>query len=113
MSKESVQLIKEEACQKLDLEEETIQLIKEGLVAACASGGTAFPLFDFQPQVACKTGTAQFGDPEERTHAWLTVFAPAENPEIVVTVLLEAGGEGSRDAAPIAKKVLEAWFEKQ
>ncbi|MFC1790778.1 penicillin-binding transpeptidase domain-containing protein [Patescibacteria group bacterium] len=100
-------------CVDLGLKTETITIIKEGMKEACASGGTAYPLFDFDPAVACKTGTAQFGDPEERTHAWLTAFAPIENPEIVVTVLLEKGGEGSHDAAPVAKKVLEEWFENK
>ena len=86
---------------------------------ACAPGGTAFPLFNFQPEglprwsgVACKTGTAEFGDPAHRTHAWLTAFAPIDDPQIVVTALVEAGGEGSRIAAPIVKKVLEEWFRE-
>lgn len=59
---------------------------------------------------ACKTGTAEFGDPNNRTHAWFTVYAPVENPQISVTVLVEGGGEGSNVAAPIAKKILEKWF---
>jgi penicillin-binding protein 2 len=98
------------SCRDLKLEKETLQLIKEGMAEACSSGGTASPLFDLEPQVACKTGTAEFGDPKDRTHAWLTAFAPADEPEIVVTVLVEAGGEGSRVAAPIVKKILEAHF---
>jgi len=96
-------------CQDLRLKQETLKLIKEGMKEACLPGGTAWPLFNFQPQVACKTGTAEFGDPQDRTHAWLTAFAPADDPEIVVTVLVEAGGEGSDVAAPIVKKVLEAF----
>lgn len=60
--------------------------------------------------LACKTGTAEFGDPDDRTHAWFTVFAPIVDPEISVTVLVEEAGEGSDKAAPIAKKVLEEWF---
>lgn len=63
--------------------------------------------------VACKTGTAQHGDDKTLPHAWITLFAPAYNPEIVVTVLNESSGEGSNEAAPIAKKVLEAWFSKK
>lgn len=102
---------KETSCQDLKIKKETLGLVKEGMKEACSPKGTAFPLFDFKPQVACKTGTAQFGDPEERTHAWLTAFAPVDDPEIVVTVLVEAGGEGSKVAAPIARQVLETWFE--
>lgn len=81
--------------------------------------------------VACKTGTAEFADPDNRTHAWFTVFAPLKlgsdlekleglthsgtdiltgEPEISITVLVEGSGEGSNVAAPIAKKILEEWF---
>lgn len=63
--------------------------------------------------VACKTGTAQHGDEHTLPHAWITLFAPAQNPEIVVTVLNESSGEGSNEAAPIAKKILQAWFSKK
>jgi len=97
-------------CQDIDLKKETINLISAGMREACSLGGTAFPLFNFTPPVACKTGTAEFDDPRGRTHAWLTAFAPVGNPEIVVTALVEAGGEGSRVAAPIVRKVLEEYF---
>ena len=62
--------------------------------------------------VACKTGTSEFGDPKGRTHAWFTVFAPVNQPQIVVTVLLEAAGQGSDQAAPLAKEILKTWFEE-
>ncbi|MCL4359630.1 penicillin-binding transpeptidase domain-containing protein [Patescibacteria group bacterium] len=79
--------------------------------------------------VACKTGTAEHGDPDNKTHAWFTAFAPlppeylseeratdprtmAGTPEISVTVLVEDGGEGSNVAAPIAKKIFEYWFRR-
>ena len=97
-------------CQDLKLKELTLDLIKEGMKGVCSPGGTAFPFFEFQPQVACKTGTAEFGDPAGKTHAWLTSFAPVDNPQIVTTALLEGGGEGSYMAAPVVKKVMEAWF---
>lgn len=60
--------------------------------------------------LACKTGTAEYGDPDNNTHAWFTAFAPIDDPEISVTVLVEGAGEGSDNAAPIAKKILEEWF---
>jgi penicillin-binding protein 2 len=58
---------------------------------------------------AGKTGTAQWHS-EKNTHAWFTSFAPFEQPEIVVTVLIEEGGEGSSFAAPVAKNLLEEWW---
>ena len=96
----------------LKLKAETLRLVREGMKEACSSGGTAFPFSDFEPQASCKTGTAEFGDPQDRTHAWLTAFAPDSDPEIVVTALVEAGGEGAELAAPIVKKVMEAWFKR-
>ena len=60
--------------------------------------------------IACKTGTAENGDNNTLAHAWITLFAPAYNPQIVVTVLSENSGEGSNVAAPIAKQILENWF---
>jgi len=100
-------------CEGLNLEEKTLQLVKEGLKEACSPGGTASIFFNFPPQVGCKTGTAEYGDPEEKTHAWLTAFAPVDDPEIVVTAIVEGGGEGSVAAAPIVKKVMEYHFESR
>ena len=62
--------------------------------------------------VGCKTGTAESHGDERNPHSWFTVFAPFDNPEIVVTVLVEEGGQGSDVAAPIAKKVLTEHFER-
>ena len=50
---------------------------------------------------------------KHRDHAWFTSFAPAENPEIAVTVLVEHGGHGGSAAAPIAKKILAKYFAKK
>lgn len=102
----------------------TVDLIKEGMVESCSAGGVAWPLFEFKAKsekrkvddgkirIACKTGTAQHGGEEALPHAWITLFAPAEKPEIIVTVLSESSGEGSNVAAPIAKKILEEWFSR-
>lgn len=67
---------------------------------------------DIGVSVACKTGTAQQGSATALPHAWLTLFAPAYNPQVIITVLVEDGGEGSTVAGPIAKQILDAYFEK-
>lgn len=67
----------------------------------------------FQPiQVACKTGTAESHAKSGMPHAWITAFAPYENPEISVTILIEEGGQGSDVAGPIARDILKAYFER-
>ncbi|MDD5223194.1 MAG: penicillin-binding transpeptidase domain-containing protein, partial [bacterium] len=48
-----------------------------------------------------------------RDHAWFVAYAPAENPEIAVVVLVEHGGHGASVAAPIAKGILEAYFARR
>ncbi len=114
---------KEKNCQKVPLSEKTLHLIREGMRQACSPGGTGWPLFNFQIKTAsgqiktiatgCKTGTAESQTKETLPHAWITVFAPYENPEIVVTVLVENAGQGSDIAGPIAKEVLKSYFERE
>ncbi len=64
--------------------------------------------------VAGKTGTAQHGDNSQPPHAWFTAFAPADDPQVAVAVVVERGGSagdqasGGRTAAPIARQVIEA-----
>ncbi len=76
-------------------------------------------------EVAGKTGTAQVvrqdehgvsGDEipwEKRDHAWFACYAPVSDPEIAVVVLVEHGGHGGVVAAPIARKILEAYFQSK
>jgi len=127
-------------CKKLPISQKTIDLIREGMKQACSTGGTGWPLFNFgirqsssksvknsknelQPnptnfnefqriQVACKTGTAESHAASGMPHAWITAFAPYDNPEISVTVLVEEGGQGSDVAGPIARDILKAYFER-
>jgi penicillin-binding protein 2 len=62
-------------------------------------------------RVAGKTGTAQ--NPHGNDHALFVCYAPAESPRIVVAVLVENAGHGSTAAAPIAQKVLQAFFHPE
>ncbi len=121
------------------LSDNNISLIRTGMIQACSTGGVAWPLFEYKVKnaelridgknfmqiplssgsadmrkvaIACKTGTAQHGGDTTLPHAWITLFAPAYNPEIVITVLSEESGEGSNVAGPIAKKILDAYFGK-
>lgn len=120
------------------LDEKSFSLIREGMIESCSPTGVAWPFFNFKVKnanlkvdgknilevdaasgsadmrqilVACKTGTAET-TANEMPHAWITLFAPAYNPQIVITVLSEKSGEGSSVAGPVAKKILEAFFTK-
>ena len=72
--------------------------------------------------VAGKTGTAEYCDDvamsQNRcsfgnwpTHSWTVAYAPYDNPEVVILVFCYNGGEGGTVAAPIVKKVMDAYFE--
>lgn len=100
-------------CKDLGIKKETLDLIKNGMRGACSSGGTGYTFFDFEEktgqEVACKTGTAETENGEP--HAWFTVFGPTESPQIITTVLVENGGEGSKVAGPIARSIFDYWFK--
>ncbi len=89
-----------------------LELVKRGLSLVPKNGGTAWPFFSFSIPTAGKTGTAEFGDPKNRTHAWYTAYAPEDNPQIVFTAIVEAGGEGSNAAAPIIKQIYTWYFNE-
>jgi penicillin-binding protein 2 len=97
----------------LPVSPENLQAIQQGLRGVIASpGGTAGFVFKGFPQSAAgKTGTAEAGGPGQTSHAWFAVYAPYEDPEIVVVVFLENGGQGSYNAAPLARQVLETYFD--
>jgi len=61
--------------------------------------------------VAGKTGTAQNSHGED--HAWFVCFAPVENPEVAVVVILENAGHGGSEAAPVAGQWLGSWFASE
>jgi len=88
-----------------------LETVRKGMREAVISGSSKY-LFDLPVKVAGKTGTAQ--SPGGKTpHAWFTGFAPYENPEIVLTILIENGGEGSSVAVPIFKEVLKWYFSNK
>ncbi|MEK7120217.1 MAG: penicillin-binding transpeptidase domain-containing protein, partial [Patescibacteria group bacterium] len=83
-------------------------LVKEGM-RAVVTRGTAQSLQQVSEEVAGKTGTAQFGN-EGKTHAWFVGYAPYKDPEIVVVVLVQGGGEGSSAAVPVARDIFNWYF---
>ena len=87
-----------------------LQVVREGMRQAVLSG-SARSFATLPVEVAAKTGTAQFDKAKEKTHSWFTAFAPYNNPQIAVTVIVEGGGEGYVVAAPVAKNIIEAYFK--
>lgn len=91
------------------LTEENLKIVQNGMRQTIVAGSgrqlSALPISS-----AGKTGTSQFdGSDPKRTHAWFTAYAPFEDPEIVITVLVEAGGEGHVAAVPVVRDALAWW----
>ncbi len=70
--------------------------------------GTAYLLADLPVSVAAKTGTSQI-ESNTKINAFFVGYAPTENPQIAILVLVENAREGSLNAVPVAKDVLE-WY---
>lgn len=89
---------------------ENLKWIQKGMRENVASG-SGIALKDLPFEVAGKTGTAQYYG-NKKTHAWYVAYAPYKDPEIVLAVLVEGGGEGHTTAVPIVKEILKWYFEK-
>lgn len=86
-----------------------IQVIREGMRRTITDGSAQF-LSGLPVAVAGKTGTAEWSS-TRAPHAWFTGFAPYTNPELVLTVLVEEGGEGSSIAVPVAADAFREYFK--
>jgi penicillin-binding protein 2 len=89
---------------------ENLAVIQNSLHRVTAApDGTAHEAFQgFGYSVAGKTGTAESGQGEP--HAWFAGYAPAQDPQIAIAVLLERGGPGGEQAAPLLRQVVGAYF---
>ncbi|MGL5434153.1 MAG: peptidoglycan D,D-transpeptidase FtsI family protein [Lachnospiraceae bacterium] len=81
------------------------------LMRSVITVGTGSALRTDAYTVAGKTGSAEFETGKD-THAWFTGYAPAEQPQIVVTVLVEESGSGGQIAAPVARAVFDNYFSR-
>lgn len=80
------------------------------LMKAVVEQGTGSALRTDRYTAAGKTGSAEFETGKE-THAWFVGYAPADNPRIAVSVLVEEAGSGGKAAAPIARTVFDTYFD--
>lgn len=108
---------------KLELQPGTLETVRRGMfLVVNAPGGTANRYAgEGAIEMSGKTGTAQVRSVLERNtsyegwhphenHAWFAGFAPSSHPEIAFAVLIEHGGFGGHQAAPVARKLVESYF---
>lgn len=89
---------------------QNLAIVRQGM-KECVSYGSCQLLETLPFTSGGKTGTAQWNANRDN-HAWFTSFAPFDNPQVVVTVLVEEGEEGSTAAQPIARDFLLWWGKK-
>ena len=92
------------------ISKENIDIVRAGMRQTVTSG-SAEKLLSLPVTSAAKTGTAQWSTTKS-PHAWFTAFAPFQNPEISVTVLVEEGEEGSRISLDIAREFMMWYFSR-
>jgi penicillin-binding protein 2 len=95
--------------ESVDISPVTLQILQEGLREVVTSGTGQSLNVPSLPPVAGKTGTAE--DPPRLSHAWFGAYAPMDKPEIVVVAFAEnSGGGGGKVTAPMARQILEVYF---
>jgi penicillin-binding protein 2 len=96
----------------LPVNPQNLQAIQEALLGVTTrSIGTAWYRFTgLSIPVAGKTGTAEVGGPDTQPHSWFAAYAPANDPEIAIAVIVENAGEGTTVAAPLTRRVVEAYY---
>ncbi len=91
------------------MSEEEADILTQLMIQVVESG-TATKLKDQSYTAAGKTGSAEYNNVKTDSHAWFTGFAPADDPKICVTVIIEGAGSGGDYAVPIAKRLFNAYL---
>ncbi len=81
------------------------------LMQEVVKSGTGTKLAGLTYTAAGKTGSAEYNNVKGDSHAWFTGFAPAEDPQVCVTVIIEGAGSGGDYAVPIAKRIFDEYFD--
>lgn len=85
--------------------------ILQELMIEVVESGTASRLKSYGYTAGGKTGSAEYNSNKSDSHAWFTGFAPAEDPEIAFTIIIEGAGSGGDYAVPMIRRILDTYFE--
>jgi penicillin-binding protein 2 len=96
-----------EVLAQLPVSAATLQTVRRAMQGVVSYGTASRAFVGAIIPMAGKSGTAEA--PPNPSHAWFVGYAPVDAPQIAVAVVLEHGGEGGKDAAPLFRKVVEAW----
>ena len=109
-SKNVIDTIEPKVLQQGFIDQANLDVIKKAM-RQTVTDGSARLLNDLPVAVGAKTGTAQVAG-DNNPNAWGVVFAPYDNPQMVIVVLVESAGEGSQVAMPVIKETLEEYYNK-
>lgn len=101
-------VIPAEVAAKVTWSADAISQVRKGMLAVGKTGTAKNAFADAPYTVACKTGTAQTGVAGASDHGTFIAYAPADKPEVAISVVLENGNSAS--AAAVAREVLDAYF---
>jgi penicillin-binding protein 2 len=94
------------------LKKDVFRIVKEGMKGVVNEpSGTAYSNRVQNVNMSGKTGTAQSSSTGKGDHAWFIAYAPAEDPTAAMSILVEMGGHGGSQSAPVAKAVTENLFK--
>lgn len=96
-----------EVLNKIEISPETLKAIKEGMLSVTVDGTGRAALGDYPIKIGGKTGTAQTNDGQD--HSTFIVFAPYDNPQIAISVVLEHGNSGF-SSGTLVRTLLDAYF---
>ncbi|MBQ2803644.1 MAG: penicillin-binding protein 2 [Lachnospiraceae bacterium] len=94
------------------ISEEEAAILQE-LMTSVVEEGTATKLSGLDYTAAGKTGSAEYNNVKGDSHAWFTGYAPTENPEVCVTIIVEGAGSGGDYAVPMARRIFDAYFREK
>ena len=104
----AVQEMPAEVLGQLPVSAANLQIVRRAMEAVVTDGTAQRAFYGAAVRMAGKSGTSE--TPGGETHAWFVGYAPADNPQVAVAVVLEHGGEGGADAAPLFRQVVEAYM---
>jgi penicillin-binding protein 2 len=109
----------------LNINQNNLKYIKEAMQMVITKGTAKGISYGLKYTMAGKTGTAQvvstvkngraqkFAGQKYRDHSWFIAFAPVDHPKIAIAIIIENGGWGSSVAAPMARKIFDAYLLNQ
>jgi penicillin-binding protein 2 len=113
----TVSTVQPDVVRHVPVSPENLTTVREGMhMCLDDPRGTGYWFRDakFSYDGGCKTGTAQYGSgANQPTHAWFVFFSPYNNPQIVIVVFVEGGGEGDQVAEPVALQIAQYYYAHQ